>query len=99
MPNGTTPFRFGEDMSTVRDRWHREHRTMSTEDLGDGSGDELGVETLPVLAVLNFRDGLLSALREACACGCRYEGWLIAKGFLEGGGLVGEVCGSALVNL
>ena len=68
---------------------------MSTDDLGD----ELGDGALPVLAVLGFRDELLTALGEACVGSCRNEGWFIAKGFLVKSGLVGEVCVSAPVSL
>jgi hypothetical protein len=76
MPNGTAPLRFGEDVSTVRDRWHREHRTISTDVAGDG--DWLGDGMLPVP---DLRDVLMftgAAWREAFVWNWRNEGWFIA---------------------
>ena len=67
--------RLPDDRSTVRDRWQRQHRTISTDGLGEG--DWPGGGMLLALAALDLRDELAGECSEACVCSWSNDGWFM----------------------
>lgn len=65
-------------MSRVRDRWHREHRTISRDSLGDADAELLEEMVLMLSSLLfglerEFFIGMGRAPVAACDCSCNLD--------------------------